>query len=134
MTIPDTDWLKNNMGWNSPWSSAYTAIKLNNYYDILCSIIYENFYLHPTDDQIEEYIANGTYTHTDTLDNKTVVTCKITTAEKRISLFKKAFAAQLIYDCENGRMASIGESETYAPDTVNCLKRLGLWQRTVFTI
>lgn len=127
-TLLTSDWLDSNITGNAPkWTAAFFSIKTKEYYNKICNYIKTNFYLRPTTAQIEEYIANGTYTHTDTLDNETVVTCKITAADERIYWFKMAQAYQLVYDCDNG-LSDMCE------DTKNCLLNLGIYQRTATTI
>ena len=127
-TLLTTDWLDANITGNVPkWTASMFKLKANEYYNKICNYIKTNFYLHPTVSQIEEYILNGTYTHTDTLENETIVTCKITDAEERIYWFKMAQAYQLVYDCDNG-------AGGMCDDTRDCLLSLGIYQRTPTTI
>jgi hypothetical protein len=127
------DWLEKNTGYKTDWSPNYTKIKLNEYYVNICNIVHDNFYLHLTDEAIEEYLLNGTYTHVDTLENETVITCKITALADRQYYFLLAQAKQLLYDINNGRASMLsGGKEAICKDTMHDLDRLGLWQRSAF--
>lgn len=133
-TIPTTDWLQNEAGIINTWDSQYTKVKLNDYYRITCNNVRKVFYLRPTNAQIEEFIQTGKYTHTDTLGNiRTIASC-ITSLEERAYIFKMAQAKQLLYDISKGRAAVLEGSSTIADDSADCLKELGLYQRTEFTI
>jgi len=118
------DFLKNELEFKTEMTAKLEKVKFNEYYMISCDIIKNNFYLEPTPEQIETYITTGAYTHTDTLDNETIVTCPITDLATRTYLFQMAQAKQLIHDFDNGR-------GTINDDVYIYIKQLGLYQRTV---
>ena len=108
-----------------------------DYYFLTCNSIRRFFYLKPTNSQIEEYIKNGTYTHTDSLGNRYDVTCPIPSEEERKYFFKMAAAKQLMFDIPSGRAAMLrGEniSTNLCRDAIDYIKQLGLYQRTLTCI
>ena len=133
-TIPSTDWLLNEAGLISEWTPQYTQIKLKEYYRITCNNVREVFYMRPTSEQIEQFIQAGEYSHTDSLGRIKRIASPVKSAEERAYLFKMAQAKQLIYDLAKGRAAVVEGVNEISPDSLDCLKELGLYQRTEFTV
>lgn len=109
-------------------------ILYRDYYFLTCNAIRRMFYLKPSNSQIEEYLKNGTYTHTDSLGVKHDVVCQVESEEERKYFFKMATAKQLLYDMPSGRAAMLrGEnmSTNLCRDAIDYIKQLGLFQRTL---
>ena len=133
-TMPDSDWLQNEAGLISDWQPQYLEIKLKDYYRITCNNVREVFYMRPTNAQIEQFIKTGEYSHTDRTGRNRRIASPVTSAEERAYLFKMAQAKQLTYDISRGRAAIVGDGNVICADSADCLKQLGLYQRTEFTI
>jgi peptidase E len=127
------DILMNDFSFKTPWEQKQEVNKLLEYYFNTCAVVRELYYLHPTREQIEEYITNGNYIYIDSLGNETDVICPITDVSERKYIFLAAQAKQLIYDIGGGRGAMLrGEDKKYnlCEDAIDKIKELGLYQRT----
>lgn len=138
MTMLDDNFLRDETSFNLDGYGLMPSdkkIKYKECYFLICNAITKLFYLRPTRQQIETYIAEGEYTHVDTLLKENLVECKIKDAEERVYLFKLAQAKQLEYDKISGRAAMLrGEnmSTNLCPDAIDCIKQLGLFRRTLY--
>lgn len=99
-----------------------TILYRENYLNV-CNAVREMFYLRPTNRHIEDFIEDGYYTHTDSLGITREILCPVDEKEDRVYLFKLAQAKKLKDNLKMG-------TREIPQDAIDCIKQLGLYQRT----